>query len=92
MSDIYAVRIKEHRGNEISAPSWRVGYWLRFRPEDHECIGPGGGATYEAVEKPEHASFGSKRDVGGIINFMAQRYPFVVCEIKRYVQAADAIA
>lgn len=91
MGDIYAVRIKEHRGNEISAPCWPVGKYLRFKPEDHECIGPGGFATYEPCER-ERASFGTKREALGIVSFMAKRYPFVICEIRRFVEASDAVA
>lgn len=90
MSDVYAVRIKEHNGNEISAPSWPAGRYLRFKPEDHEAIGPGGFATYEPCEK-RHASFGNKREAEAIMSFMKSRFPFVVCEIRRFVEAADAV-
>ena len=89
MAEVFAVRIKEHRGNEISAPCWPVGYYLAFKPEDHECIGPGGFATYEPC-KVERASFCPLAEARGIVKFMQKHYPHVICEIRRFVEAADA--
>lgn len=93
MSDIYAVRIAGHGPtmNEIAAPCWPIGKFLRFKPEDHEGIGPGGFATYEPCDLAR-ASFGTKREAEAIQAFMAKTYPHVICQIRRFVEAAYAVA
>lgn len=92
MGDIYAVRIKERTGHQTNNEYWRVGSYLRFRPEIVEDNhGPGGFATYEPVAL-ERASFGTKREALAIINFMRTTYAGVTCEIRRFVEAADAVA
>lgn len=88
MSDIYAVRIKEHTGNEISAPHWPVGKFLRFRPAPEDTFGPSFDG-YEAVDV-ERASFCTKREALAIVRFCAKY--LIVCEIRRFVEAADVVA
>jgi hypothetical protein len=87
--DIYAVRITGRTGHQRDNDHWRIGAYLRHRPEAYEdCHGPGGGASYDPTDLPR-ATFGSKDDADSIILFMHRRYPGVELTRVKFVEVSD---
>jgi len=84
--EVYAVKITGRSGHQKDNPHWKIGNFLRHRPEiTEDCHGPGGGETYRSVEA-ENATFGSLNEANKIIRFMNRRFPEIAVMRVKFVE------
>lgn len=86
MTRVYAVRIIDRTGRQSGNDHWKIGAWLRYRPEVIEGNhGPGGWATYAPCTQANEATFTTCIGANDIVRFMHQHYPGVECMVRSFV-------
>lgn len=86
MTRVYAVRIIDRTGHQSDNAYWKIGAWLRYRPEQIEDNhGPGGGDTYEPRTLANEATFTTRAGADSIVKFMHKRYPGVECMTRSFI-------